>query len=173
MTTPVAAQPVDDPLVALHRRHYRDLVHLASLLLDEIGECEEVVQDAFARLARRGLTVDPGHEAAYLRSMVLNAARSRLRRRQRRRAWPRAVTPPVEPAEETALRQVETTRVLAALRELPRRQAEVLALRYQAGLSESEIAATLGISAGSVKTHAHRGLTALRQRFVPDPGDPR
>jgi RNA polymerase sigma factor (sigma-70 family) len=48
-----------------------------------------------------------------------------------------------------------------ALRALPRRQREVLALRYYLDLSEAEIAATLGISAGSVKTHAHRGLDAL------------
>jgi RNA polymerase sigma factor (sigma-70 family) len=45
------------------------------------------------------------------------------------------------------------------------RQREVLALRYYLDLSEAEIAATLGISAGSVKTHAHRGLATLAEQL--------
>jgi RNA polymerase sigma factor (sigma-70 family) len=51
--------------------------------------------------------------------------------------------------------------VLDALRALPDRQREVLVLRYYLDLSEVDIAATLGISPGSVKTHAHRGLATL------------
>lgn len=52
-----------------------------------------------------------------------------------------------------------------ALRALPDRQREVLALRYYLDLSEAEIARTLGISKGSVKTHAHRGLATLAPRL--------
>jgi RNA polymerase sigma factor (sigma-70 family) len=52
--------------------------------------------------------------------------------------------------------------VLRALRELPLRQREVLALRYYLDLSEAEIAETLGISRGAVKSHASRGSAALR-----------
>jgi RNA polymerase sigma factor (sigma-70 family) len=52
-------------------------------------------------------------------------------------------------------------RLSDALQRLPRRQLEVLVLRYYLDLSEREIATTLGISAGSVKTHASRGLRAL------------
>jgi RNA polymerase sigma factor (sigma-70 family) len=55
----------------------------------------------------------------------------------------------------------DTHLVLTALRSLPDRQRNVLALRYNLDLSEAEIALTLGISTGSVKTHAHRGLAAL------------
>ena len=51
--------------------------------------------------------------------------------------------------------------VLAALARLPTRRREVLVLRYYAGLSEAEIAATLGISAGTVKSTAARGLATL------------
>ncbi len=53
--------------------------------------------------------------------------------------------------------------VLDALRRLPRRQREVLVLRYYLDLSEAEIADTLGISRGAVKSHASRGATALRE----------
>jgi RNA polymerase sigma factor (sigma-70 family) len=52
--------------------------------------------------------------------------------------------------------------VLAALGKLPRRQREVLVLRYYLDLSEAEIADTLGISRGAVKSHASRGLAALK-----------
>ena len=61
--------------------------------------------------------------------------------------------------------RIETRRVLDALRSLPARQAEVLALRFQADLTELEIAETLGISTGSVKTHASRGIAKLRDRL--------
>jgi RNA polymerase sigma factor (sigma-70 family) len=52
--------------------------------------------------------------------------------------------------------------VLDALQQLPRRQREVLALRYYLDLSEAEIADALGISRGAVKSHASRGSAALR-----------
>jgi RNA polymerase sigma factor (sigma-70 family) len=56
--------------------------------------------------------------------------------------------------------------VIDALAELPRRQREVLALRYYLDLSEREIAETLGISAGAVKSHASRGAAALRTHLT-------
>lgn len=55
-----------------------------------------------------------------------------------------------------------------ALARLPRRQREVVALRYLADLSEAQVAASLGISTGSVKTHLHRGLISLRGRLAVD-----
>ena len=52
--------------------------------------------------------------------------------------------------------------MLDAIQQLPDRQREVLALRYYLDLSEAEIAETLGISRGAVKSHASRGVAALR-----------
>jgi RNA polymerase sigma-70 factor (sigma-E family) len=152
----------------LYREHYRSLVRLASILVDNIAVCEELVQDAFvAVLQRSGGWRDPSRAPAYLRSAVLNAARSHLRKRQVRRRWLRSVEPPDHhpPADGPTLVQAETQAMLDALRALPERQREVLTLRFYLELSESEIAATLGISQGSVKTHAHRGLAALANRF--------
>jgi RNA polymerase sigma factor (sigma-70 family) len=63
----------------------------------------------------------------------------------------------------------ERVRMIAALRSLPDRQRECLALRYYLDLSEADIAETLGISNGSVKTHVHRGLATLAQRLEPTP----
>ncbi len=149
-------------LVALYREHHRDLVRLATLLVDDQGSAEEAVQDAFVSMARRGAhgIDDP---AAYLRTAVLNNARSALRRRRVRRRHLRSIDAPATgPGADHAVLADEDARLgLAALRGLSERQREVLVLRYWADLSEAEIAAALGISAGSVKTHAHRGTVAL------------
>lgn len=158
------AQPTPGPaeLSALHDQQYRALVRLASLLVDDHGLCEEIVQDAFVEVWRRRDAVrDPDRLPAYLRSAVLNRARSHLRRaevRRRDRAQPQRSAPS---AETGAVASEEARQVIAALRRLPERQREVLVLRYYLDLTEAEIAATLGISAGSVKTHAHRGVRAL------------
>jgi len=152
-----------DPwLVALYRAHHRDLVRLATMLVDDQGTAEEAVQDAYVALARRG----PGgldDPQAYLRTAVLNNARSTLRKRRVRRRHLRSVERDrsAPAADQAVLLDEDARAVLAALDQLSERQREVLVLRYWSELSEAEIAATLGISAGSVKTHAHRGTAAL------------
>jgi RNA polymerase sigma-70 factor (sigma-E family) len=162
----VMAYDVRDDLAALHREHYRSLVRLASLLVDDVGTCEEIVQDAFVSVWRRGGPVrNPEKVPAYLRSAVLNGARSHLRHRLVRQRHLEVVPDTVPSAEHGAIAGDERRRVLDALRALPDRQREVLALRYYLELSEAEIAETLGISAGSVKTHAHRGMAALATRL--------
>ena len=70
-------------LAALHREHYRSLVKLASILVDDRDACEEIVQDAFVSVFRSTSRVrDDAKLPAYLRSAVLNGARSHLRKRQ-------------------------------------------------------------------------------------------
>jgi RNA polymerase sigma-70 factor (sigma-E family) len=152
-------------LADLYRAHYRALVRLAALLLDDVPAAEEVVQDAFVELHRSwGRVRDESKRAAYLRSIVLNGAQSRARRRATGRrlevvGWARAD----ESAETSALQHETRREVLVAVRALPDRQRECLMLRYYLDLSEAEIAATLGISAGSVKTHTYRGIAALER----------
>lgn len=157
-----------DDLDRLYREHYPSLVRLASLLVDDVATCEELVQDAFVAVLRRsGGWADAARAPAYLRSAVLNGARSQMRKRQVRRRWLRSVEPPrhAPAADGPALGHAETAAMLDALRALPERQREVLALRFYLDVSEAEIAATLGISPGSVKTHTHRGLATLAKRF--------
>ena len=147
----------------LFRAEYAGLVRLASLLLDDRSGAEEVVQDAFVHLQTGwGRLRDPDKAPAWLRSAVLNGARSRLRHRQVRRR--RADAPPgVAPsAEAGAMVGAEHRRVVAALRGLAERQREALVLKYYLELSEVEIAAAMGVSTGTVKTHVHRGLAALQ-----------
>jgi RNA polymerase sigma-70 factor (sigma-E family) len=150
----------------LHRTHYRSLVRLAYLLLGDQGRSEEVVQDAFVKLQLRwGGLRDPDKAPAYLRRAVVNGARSALRHRKvvtrhdaHRTAEPASVSP-----ESIAIADAEHDRVIAALRRLPERQREALALRYYLDLTEADMAAAMKVSPGSVKTHLHRGLAALAQ----------
>jgi RNA polymerase sigma-70 factor (sigma-E family) len=154
----------------LYREHRWSLVRLASLLLCEPADAEEVVQEAFVKvyLARDRLR-DPDKALAYVRSAVLNGARSRLRHLRVVGSIEPAPARSAESAESEALGREESRRVMAALMCLPVRQRECLALRYYLDLSEAEIATTLGISSGSVKTHVHRGLAALATRLERTP----
>jgi RNA polymerase sigma-70 factor (sigma-E family) len=147
----------------LHRDHYRSLVRLASLLVDDLATCEEIVQDAFVAVFRKpGLVRDEAKLPAYLRSAVLNGARSYLRGREvRNRARPLRVVRDAESPEAGAVLADDQRAVLDALRALPDRQRDVLVLRFYLDLSEAQIAETLGIKAGTVKTHVRRGLEAL------------
>jgi RNA polymerase sigma-70 factor (sigma-E family) len=159
----VAGTDRDAVLSALHREHYPSLVRLACLLLDERGAGEDVVQEAFVRVYQSWSRVD--QPLTYLRSTVMNLARSRLRRRlvARRRVEPVGVA--ALSAEERVVLLDDQQDVLDAMRSLPRRQRECLVLRYYLELSENEIAATLGVSNGSVKSHSSRGLAALARRL--------
>lgn len=145
----------------LYHEHYRSLVRLASFSVDDRETAEEVVQDAFVKLVAGDYRIEAGKEIGYLRSMVLNGARSALRKRQVRRAHTPDAPGLVAAAEEAGVASAEHDQMIAALRELPDKQAAVLVLRYYLDLSEAEIADTLDIARGSVKSHAHRGLKRL------------
>jgi RNA polymerase sigma-70 factor (sigma-E family) len=143
------------------------MVRLAVLLVDDVPTAEDVVQDAFVALYRRSDALrDPAAAVAYLRAAVVNLSRSVVRHRQVVRKHLRVAEPDhVDGADFHALLSAEHSEALAALRELPRRQQEVLVLRFWAGLSEVEIAQTLGISPGSVKSSASRGMAKLSDRL--------
>jgi RNA polymerase sigma-70 factor (sigma-E family) len=158
-----AGWDADDALTQLYAAHYRSLVRLAALLLRESGEAEEVVQDAFIAMhgSWRRLR-DPDRALAYLRQAVVNRARSRLRHRKVEQKYAPRPMPDGASAEQGALLALEHRSVLDALRRLPERQREVLVLRYYGDLTEAEIADALKISRGAVKSHASRGMAALR-----------
>ncbi|MEU2288342.1 sigma-70 family RNA polymerase sigma factor [Streptomyces sp. NPDC013178] len=158
-----ATVPQPPTLTALYHAQRLAMVRLAVLLVDDLATAEDVVQDAFTALYRRHGEHITGVDNAlgYLRTSVVNASHSVLRRRRTARAW----TPPAEvdvpSAEEYVVLKEAHREVLAALSQLSPRRREVLVLRYWADLSEAEIAATLGISRGTVKSAASRALDAL------------
>lgn len=163
MTASAPAWGADEAVTHLYAAHYRSLVRLAALLLRDTASAEEVVQDAFVAMhgAWRRLD-DPDRALAYLRQSVVNRSRSALRHRSVVERHVPAASPDAASAEHGALAALERESVLAALRALPVRQREVLVLRYYADLTEADIADTLGISRGAVKSHASRGMAALR-----------
>jgi RNA polymerase sigma-70 factor (sigma-E family) len=161
---PMAATgtPREAALAALFRDHYANLVRLASLLADDQGAAEEVVQEAFVGLFRRWDRLEDIEAApGYLRTTVVNLARSRLRHRAVRRRHRPELLPDAPSPEVGVLARDEERVVLAAIGRLPRRQRECLVLRYYLDLGQAETAVMLGISEGSVKSHTHRGLKAL------------
>ncbi len=158
----------DDAVTSLYAAHYRSLVRLSALLLGESGLAEEVVQDAFVAMhGKWGRLRDPDKAAAYLRQAVVNRSRSALRRRGVEERHRYLADDPGPSAEVSALSTLQRDAVMTALRALPQRQREVLVLRYYADLSEAQIAATMGISQGAVKSHASRGMVALRNVLEP------
>jgi len=149
--------------------HHRRLVGLASLLVDDRQVAEDVVQEAFAALYRHwGRLRDQNAAVAYLNRAVVNGSRDVLRRgRRAERATLRLVPRPeaLQSAEQGVVAHQEADRLWGAITALPMRQREALVLRYYLDQTEAEIAETLGISRGSVKQHASRGLAALAQQW--------
>ena len=153
-------------VTALFHVHHRRLVGLASLLVDDHGSAEEIVQDAFESLYRNwsGLR-DPHAAVAYLDRSVVYGARSWVRRRVTARSYEYPEAGTSVSAEFESLRDQQHDELSAAIRELPQRQREVVVLRYYLDLSEEQIASWPGVSTGSVKRHAFRATAALQRRM--------
>jgi RNA polymerase sigma-70 factor (sigma-E family) len=154
----------------LFRLHHADLVRLAVLLVGDQPTAEDVVQDVFARLCTRSLLPAGDGSLTYVRAAVLNGCRSTLRRRAVARKvgrWhdPVAAGLTQGSAEHEVILAEDRRQVLKALATLPSRRREVLVLRYWLGLSEREIAEVLGISTGTVKSTAARGIAALARKL--------
>ena len=160
-----AAEAGPPAINELYHARRLSLVRLAILMVDDLPTAEDIVQDVFAALYRRHgadlRTVDDPHR--YLTAGVMNAARSALRRRRTARAY---LPPPLDPApaaEDQALLGQADQEVLDALGRLTARQRQVIVLRYWSELSEREIAETLRVSRGTVKSTASRALRVLRE----------
>lgn len=135
--------------------------HLARRILGDSAAAEDVAAEAMARAyARWDKVGDLPHRDGWVLRVAANLAIDAIRRRGR--SLP-AAPPPADPDDVATLRVA----LAAALGSLPRRQRQAVALRFLGGLSEAEAAGAMGISAGSVKTHVHRGLAALRARLGP------
>jgi RNA polymerase sigma-70 factor (sigma-E family) len=153
------ADAADVAVTSLYRSYHVELVRLALLMTGDLGTAEDVVQDAFERLHRRWPGLRRTDSAlAYLRSSVLNGCRSVHRRaRVARRYAPRLAEPPAPAADPAA----DSGDLADALLKLPRRQREVLVLRYYVDLDVAGTAATLRITPSTVRSTTARGLAAL------------
>jgi RNA polymerase sigma-70 factor (sigma-E family) len=152
-------------LVGLYAGHYRHLVQMAALLTGSTAVAEDLVQDAFVRVMARPVGRLPELPLAYLRSTVLNLARSRWRRAKVGAEKVALVTARQADTPTHADGPFERLALVEALRGLPRRQREVIVLRYFLDLPVHEVAETLGIGPGTVKSYSARALEALRSRL--------
>lgn len=147
-------------LEALYAAEYASVVKLAYLLTGERDAAEDVAQEAFVRLfARFQDRKEPEVVGAYLRRIVVNLSRSRVRRLVNdRRKIERAASLPQPPEADPA--RPALTREL--LMKLPVRQRAALYLRYYEGRSERETAEALGCSIGAVKSLVMRAARTVR-----------
>jgi RNA polymerase sigma-70 factor (sigma-E family) len=148
-------------LEKLYRAHHDGLVRLARVLTGDDAVAAELAQEAFLRAHRALVRPKAGAELAYLRRTVINLAHSHHRHLRVVRSTPVDGTPDMASAEAGAARRARRQAVVAAMRALPERQRDCVVLHYYEELSDVEIARTLGISVGSVKTHLHRARAAL------------
>lgn len=161
-----SAEVSDSPLTLedLYRDQRMRMVRLAILLVDEPATAEDVVQEAFTGLYRNWANLRDAKAAlGYLRTAVVNGSRSVLRRRKTAREYQPPHQADARSAESLAMLSAEHQAVVTALAELPRRQREVLVLRYYGDLSEADISEATGVSKGTVKSTASRALEALQK----------
>ncbi|MEO6570388.1 MAG: RNA polymerase sigma factor [Ilumatobacteraceae bacterium] len=168
---PITAQ-AEDLVVRLFHAEGRSLVRLARIFVDDRNAAEDIVQEAFLRLARHAGRIESVERApAYLRSIVLNLARDHNRRglvSLRHHATTRGDADTGDHTADRLVQSEEHARVLEAVRQLPPRQRDCVALRYFEEYSIDRIASTLGVSVNSVKTHLRRALMSL-DRSLGDP----
>jgi RNA polymerase sigma factor (sigma-70 family) len=142
----------------IYEASYRRLVAQAYAVAGDRVEAEDAVQEAFARAVAAGTRfrrVD--NPEAWLRTVALNVIRRRWRRaRLFSSLSPRLATPADVPGISE-----DHVAVVHALRSLPFQQRETIALFYLADLTVQEIAATLDVADGTVKSRLTRGRTAL------------
>jgi RNA polymerase sigma-70 factor (sigma-E family) len=151
----------EDTLRQAYEADFTRLVGLARLLVDRREDAEEVVQEAFARTWANLGRVRGDDPLPYVRRAVVNLSRGRLRRRRTARAHRPDRPTDVESAEHGAVRRERDRAVLDQLDRLPRRQRECVVLRFYDDLTVPEIARSLGVAEGSVKSHLHRALSTL------------
>ena len=161
-----ALDSVDKQVGALFDAHYLSLCRLAYVLLGDTARAEDAVQEAFLRtFAGWGRLRQPALAHIYLRKAVLNQCRSGLRRRMSESRGNAIVAAGERTRGGDGFETAHATGldVAAAVRRLPTRQRETVVLRYYLDLGEAEIAETLGVNVGTVKSQlakARRSMAA-------------
>jgi len=158
MTTVQQAGPSLPDVERWYRDYRVELTRLAYLAIGDNEAAQDAVQEAFVSLHLRAERVR--EPKISLRAAVLNQCRTTIRRAQVRRRLAAAAPAAAGDTLGDTMR-LERPAVLEAIRQLPRRQRDVVLLRFYLDMSEAEIAATLRVRPGTVKTSSHRALRAL------------
>jgi RNA polymerase sigma-70 factor (ECF subfamily) len=165
-----------EALSVLMERHYRRIYRVALSYLRDPDDALEVVQETFVKAFQNASRWDARAEVgSWLTRIGINQAIDRYRRTKRRRQtegplddggdhdarWSDAAPSP----EREAMGRETGDRIARALRVLPERQRAIVVLRHYDEMSLDEIAVTLGVSLGTVKSSLHRALLRLRERL--------
>lgn len=155
----------DTAMRDLYERCHADMVRFAAFLTGDPSLAEDVAHDAFAKVfAAWDRITDQDRIDAYLKATVVNVVRGGHRRQQ---VADRAEEPPaltlVRSAEDAAMDELGRQRTLDAVATLPLRQRACVVMRHWMRMTESEIATTLDLSVGSVRTHVKRGMHSLEK----------
>jgi RNA polymerase sigma-70 factor (sigma-E family) len=155
-------EPHGAALGALFADHAPNAIRLARRITGDRVLAEDLVQEAFVRLAARFPDLrDPGAFGGYLRTTVTNLARSHFRRAKLERTYvqheARGQVTEWAPQSDLELRD--------AIMRLPPRQRAAIALRYYEDLPVAQVADVLGCPAGTVKSLASRGIGRLRREL--------
>jgi RNA polymerase sigma-70 factor (sigma-E family) len=153
----------DDGLRRLYERRHADMVRFAAFLTGDANAAEDIAQEAFVKVFDAWERIaDLDRADAYLKSTVVNLVRGRHRRRQVAEKRDQVHLSVVRSAEDAAIESFGRDRTMKAVAALPLRQRACVVMRHWMRMSESEIAETLELSVGSVRTHIKRGIESLK-----------
>lgn len=161
-----AADGRDEGVRELYERRHADMVRFAAFLTGDVTTAEDIAQEAFARMFDAWDRIaDVERLDAYLKATVVNLVHGGRRKRavaERSQIAPLRVVPS---AEDDAVGRLDRDTVLDAVATLPLRQRACVVMRHWMRMSETEIADSLDLSVGSVRTHVKRGTGSLKKRL--------
>lgn len=165
MTTATAPSPIERSIERIFEETHSLVFRTAYRMTGNAADAEDVLQQVFLRLIRRGSTAEPlENQESYLRRAAINLSLDAIRNRQEARSVPLDDAPPSQfalPADHGELRDS----LRRALATLSGRAAEVFALRYFEGYKNQEIARMLGISQVQVAVLLFRTRKQLQKEI--------
>jgi RNA polymerase sigma-70 factor (ECF subfamily) len=165
---------IPDELEQSFRAHHGLVFRTAYRITGNAGDAEDVLQTVFLRMLRRGRSAEPlENPESYLRRAAINAALDVLRARRGDQTVPlpeesSGLIPAAPMGADVSVLRGALSRAIAQLKPM---QAEIFALRFLEGLSNRQIAQTLGISQVRVAVTVHRTRLQLRKELRPYLGD--
>jgi RNA polymerase sigma-70 factor (sigma-E family) len=156
----IADRASEDDLRVAFEQHYAPLVRFCLLMTGSREVAEDLAQDAFVRVAGRSGDWTIDNMGAYLRKVVLNLWKNRIRRALlERRVSRQQAFSPGSGTEAGATQDI----LWQAIQRLPDRQKACLVLRYYEDMSVRDVASVLGVSEGAIKSNTSKAITRLRE----------
>jgi RNA polymerase sigma-70 factor, ECF subfamily len=168
------AQGDQQALAPLYDETSRFVYALALRILQDYGLAEEATMDVYLQIWRQAHSYEParGNPSAWLLNMARSRAIDLLRRKARKKRLEESLeaagsmVASTHDPEQASLLGEEQRRAREALAQLNPEQREVIEIAYFAGLSHSEIAESLGLPLGTIKTRIRSGMMKLRESLV-------